>query len=140
MPAAKRKMSDQHKQALAEGRRLGQAVREYVDALEEYKPKRGRRRTPESIRKRLDAISGRIDDARGLEKVQLVQERMDLEKELDRLENKPDISAAEDRFVKAAKEYSQRKGITYAAWREAGVPADVLRRAGITRGFDPDGS
>ena len=30
-------------------------------------------------------------------------------------------------------DYSRRKGITYAAWREAGIDPAVLRRAGIRR-------
>ena len=33
-----------------------------------------------------------------------------------------------------AKSYSERKGLTYAAWREAAVDARVLKQAGITRG------
>ena len=37
------------------------------------------------------------------------------------------------RFVDAAAEYSERKGITYSAWRELGVPAAVLKRAGVKR-------
>ncbi len=45
-----------------------------------------------------------------------------------------DLVALEEGFVKAAKNYSERKGITYAAWREAGIDASVLRRAGIRRG------
>ena len=40
----------------------------------------------------------------------------------------------EDEFVDAASGYSQRKGISYTAWRELGVPASVLKRAGIGRG------
>jgi hypothetical protein len=32
-----------------------------------------------------------------------------------------------------AAEYGQRKGISYAAWRELGVSPAVLKRAGITR-------
>jgi hypothetical protein len=35
--------------------------------------------------------------------------------------------------VKAASAYSARKGISYAAWRELGVEAAVLKRAGISR-------
>ena len=46
----------------------------------------------------------------------------------------PDLTALEKDFVKSAKSYSQRKGITYGAWREFGVPAEVLRKAGISRG------
>jgi hypothetical protein len=38
----------------------------------------------------------------------------------------------EDAFVQHVGEYSARKGITRAEWLEAGVPGDVLDRAGIT--------
>lgn len=134
MPTAKKKMSDAHKKALAEGRKLGQSVREYLEALDENRPKRGRRRTPDSIQKRLDAIGERLKAARPLERVQLAQERIDLRAELEKLGAKVDLSKLEERFVKAAKDYAERKGISYAAWREAGVPAEVLKRAGISRG------
>jgi hypothetical protein len=36
--------------------------------------------------------------------------------------------------VGAAKAYSERRGISYAAWRELGVEAAVLKKAGIGRG------
>ncbi len=48
-----RTMSDEHKAALAEGREQGGVVRRYLEALESHRPKRGRKRTPESIAKRL---------------------------------------------------------------------------------------
>lgn len=47
--------------------------------------------------------------------------------------NGVDLSELEDDFVGAAADYGSRRGLTYAAWREAGVPPAVLRRAGITR-------
>lgn len=128
-------MTEEHKAALAEGRRQGKAVRDYLEALEQHKPKRGRKRTPESIRKQLDKIDETVDDADPVKKLQLIQDRMDLENELERLENKPDLSGLEDGFVDAAKPYSERKGISYAAWRELGVEAAVLKRAGISRGM-----
>ncbi|MDZ7734518.1 MAG: hypothetical protein U5R31_16850 [Acidimicrobiia bacterium] len=37
----------------------------------------------------------------------------------------------ESDFVKAAAEYGESKGIDYRTWREAGVPAGVLKKAGI---------
>src|ERR1700730_18462311 len=49
-------MSDDHKAALAVGRTEGRVVRRYLDALEANKPKRGRKRTPDSIQRRLKAI------------------------------------------------------------------------------------
>jgi hypothetical protein len=127
-------MSDSHKAALAEGREQGRAVRRYLEALEAHKPKRGRKRTPESVQKRLAAIDDSLANADPLSRVLLVQERMNLENELAAGDNAVDLAALEEDFVAAAGPYGQRKGITYAAWREAGVDAGVLRRAGIRRG------
>jgi uncharacterized protein YicC (UPF0701 family) len=133
--AARRKstMTTAHKRALAEGRELGRAVRKYLDALDQNRPRRGRKRTTESIKRRLDAISKQLADASPLQRLQLVQERMDLKSELDQLGAKVDLSSLERDFAKVARDYSERKGISYAAWRELGVPADVLKRAGIGR-------
>ena len=49
-------MSDEHKAALAEGRNQGRSVRRYLEALDAHRPKRGRKRTPESVQKRLVRI------------------------------------------------------------------------------------
>lgn len=127
-------MSSEHKQALAVGRDQGRAVRQYLEALEAHRPKRGRKRTPESIQKRLDDIEARLDSADPLSRLQLRQERMNLQNELATKSEGTDLGEFEDRFVEVAQEYGERKGITYLAWREAGVDAAVLKRAGIRRG------
>src|SRR5918994_5836283 len=78
MPQSTRKrtpMSDEHKAALAEGRDQGRAVRRYLEALEANKPRRGRKRSPESVKKRLAAIESDIATADPLRRVHLVQER-----------------------------------------------------------------
>jgi hypothetical protein len=129
-------MSDSHKAALAEGRDQGRAVRRYLEALEAHKPKRGRKRTPESVQKRLEAINAKLADADALTRLHLVQERMNLETELASTGNGVDIQALEDEFVAAAAPYGARKGITYAAWRQLGVDPGVLRRAGVKRGAE----
>jgi hypothetical protein len=136
MPPARKKttMTAAHKRALAEGRELGRVVRRYLDALDQSRPRRGRKRTSQSIKRRLDAIEEQLDSASPLQRLQLVQERLDLTAELDALDAKVDLSALERDFAKVAKDYSQRKGISYAAWRELGVPPDVLKKAGIGRG------
>ena len=126
-------MSDQHKEALAIGRDQGRAVRRYLEALDAHKPKRGRKRTADSIQRRLDAIEDRLTMADPLTRVNLLQERMDLHAELATKEAVIDLTALEEDFVAAAGGYSDRKGISYAAWREAGVDAAVLKRAGIRR-------
>ena len=129
-------MSDSHKAALAEGRDQGRAVRRYLEALEAHKPKRGRKRTPESVQKRLAAIEEKLADADALTRLHLVQEKMNLENELATSDTTVDIQALEDEFVAAAAPYGARKGITYAAWRQLGVDPGVLRRAGVRRGAE----
>jgi hypothetical protein len=64
----------------------------------------------------------------------LAQERLDLEAELAALNGTQDASGFEAGFLKVAKRYSEHKGISYTAWREAGVTPEVLKRAGINRG------
>jgi len=129
----KSQMSDDHKAALAVGRTEGRIVRRYLDALEANKPKRGRKRTPESIQKRLKAIDGDLADTDKLNELKLVQERMNLEIELAALGARQDLAGLEAEFTKVAKAYSARQGISYAAWRAVGVPAAVLKKAGVTR-------
>jgi hypothetical protein len=137
MPATKKRtkspMSSEHKEALALGREQGRAVRRYLEALELHKPKRGRKRTPESVKKQLAVIEAKLPTVDPLTRVQLIQQRMDLRQELEAKQQTVDLGALESDFVKAAKGYGQRKGISYAAWREAGVDAAVLKKAGISR-------
>jgi len=131
--AKKSSMSAEHKSALAQGRRQGAAVRNYLEALEKYKPKRGRKRTAESITNRLGAIEQQLPTASGVDRLQLIQQRIDLTKELSTMDAKVDLSRLEAEFIATAKDYGERKGISYAAWREQGVAPEVLRRAGISR-------
>jgi uncharacterized protein YicC (UPF0701 family) len=126
-------MSAEHKAALAAGRQQGITVRKYLEALEAHKPKRGRKRTTESIEKQLKSIEAKLADADALTRLSLVQQRMDLVGELGSLQAGVDLSGLEADFVSVAKEYSQRKGISYAAWREVGVEPAVLKKAGVTR-------
>src|SRR5215472_520343 len=112
---AKPTMSAQHKQALAVGREESRAVRRYLEALEAHKPKRGRKRTSEGIEARLRQIEERLADADPLTRVHLVQERINLQNELASKEEAVDLGALEEDFVKSAKGYGERKGITYAA-------------------------
>jgi hypothetical protein len=130
----KNPLSDQHKAAMAAGRIEGRVVREYLDALRSNKPKRGRKRTPDSIKARLAAIETELAVADPLDELRLVQERRNLSDELGSMGSGVDMSALEAEFVKIAKSYSERQGIAYATWRDVGVEASVLKAAGITRG------
>lgn len=126
-------MSKDHKEALAIGRAEGRSVRAYLEALEMNKPKRGRKRTKESISARLERIEEELETADPLRRLQLAQERIDLTNEMANMDQGTDIADLEEEFTRVAKGYAQRKGITYAAFRQIGVPAAVLKKAGISR-------
>lgn len=126
-------MTSEHKEALAIGRTESKVVRDYLDVLRANKPKRGRKRTADSIKARLAAIESELDDCDPLSEVKLVQERMDLQTELENMGGGVDVGALESDFVKVAKNYSARQGISYAAWRAVGIEPAVLQKAGINR-------
>jgi uncharacterized protein YicC (UPF0701 family) len=129
-----KEMTPEHKAAMEQGRAEGRAVRDYLEALRSTKPKRGRKRTEESIRARLTEIEQELADASAIVELQLVQERRDLTAELESMDSAVDVSALEDAFVAVARSYGERKGISYASWRDVGVSAATLKRAGIGRG------
>jgi len=79
-------------------------------------------------------VQGKIDaEPNPAKRVDLIQRRLDLEERLVGMAEDVDLDSLEKEFVDAAADYSERKGITYTAWREAGVPANVLKEAGIRR-------
>jgi hypothetical protein len=126
-------MTDEHKAALAEGRAQGRAVRAYLAAVEQDR-KPGRKVDPAAIEARIADVQSRIDsEPDPAKRVDLIQKRLDLESKLVELGDQVDLAALEEDFVVTAAPYSERKGITYTAWREAGVPAAVLKRAGVKR-------
>ena len=94
-----REMSDEHKAALATGRAQSRAVKAYLEALKTNKPKRGRKRTTESITKRLEVIADELNSADALQEVLLLQEQTDLQTELESFDQQIDMSALERDFV-----------------------------------------
>src|ERR1700748_3159983 len=108
MPAKAKKapMSAAHKQALAEGREQTRVVREYLDALEAHKPKRGRKRTADSVKKNLADVNQSLKTAVGSGRLELIQRRRDLEVELASMQaGGTDVTALEKAFVKVGKSY-----------------------------------
>jgi len=130
-------MSAAHKEALARGRDEGRAVRLYLEAIEEHRPRPGRRRTPDTVARRLAVVNEKLSGADALARLHLLQERADLEAELARTAAGDNLAELEAKFVKVARSYGERKAIGYSAWRAAGVDAEVLERAGIGRGRGP---
>lgn len=129
-------MSDEHKAAIAAGRVEAGAVSNYLDALESNKPKPGRRVSPEKLQERRANIDAQLaaGDIKPIKRLELMQAIRDIDDQLGALQAEPDTTAVEAGFVAHAAAYGTRKGIAYTTWREFGVPADVLNKAGITRG------
>ncbi len=125
-------MSDEHRAALKRGRQEAAAIKRYLEAVAKRKP--GRPVTAESLNKRLAKLEEQLaNEENPLKAIELEQRRLDAAFALDNLQDAPDVDALEKDFVKYAKSYSERKGISYAAWRAGGVPAATLKKAGITR-------
>ena len=111
-------------------------MRDNLDALEANKPKRGRRVSPETLAARRAAIDSQLaaGDVKPIKRLEVLQDRRDIDAQLAALAEEPEMNAAEAGFITHAASNGRRKGIQYATWREAGMPADLLARSGITRG------
>ncbi len=131
-------MSTGHKAALAVGAREC-TVRHYLEALETSQAQAG----PQAHARRPStrgsaAIESQLAAADPLTRLHLVQEQMDLLDERSRVDQVKDLSALEKDFIKAAKAYGERKGITYAAWRAAGVSAGRAAEGRDLAGLGPE--
>lgn len=129
-----RAMSDEHKAELDKGRRAGAAVRSYLHyAAQVHEPKRrGRPGKPADVV--LAEVELALAEATDpVERLKLIARKREAK---DRLLNETtagDLAALERGFVDYAAWFSVKHGIVYADWRELGVSADLLKRAGISR-------
>ncbi len=126
-----REVTPEHKAAMIQGRTETRTVRQYLEALGGTRQAGGRRRSKEALEKKLSAVEQEIGSSDAVTRLQLVQERIDLQKAIEAAEQSVDIEELENAFVQIAASYSERKGISYQAWREVGVEVRVLRDAGI---------
>jgi hypothetical protein len=124
-------MSQAHKDALAKGREASRHVRAYLEALEQHRPRRGRQRTAEAIRRQLAQVDAELEGAAPMRRLELIAKRMQLESELQAKSGKVDLDALRRNFIKHAPQYARSKGIPARAFREAGVPPADLREAGL---------
>ena len=133
---APKTLSNAQKAAMAEGRREARIVETYLNSLERKRVHRGRKSAGE-ISAELTRIEEELDRASAIEKLALLQEREDLQREA--LEVAPEDDAElEAQFIAIARTYGERKGISYSTWREIGVPKEVLKSAGVPRTRRPN--
>jgi hypothetical protein len=123
-------MTQEHKEALARGRKEARAIKAYLKTVDTHKL--GRPVSRETLEKRLEKTNRRIGDSDDpLKTVDLIQAQLDIESALASMKDVESIERLEAKFVKYAASYSERKGVSYTAWRQFGVPAAVLRNAGV---------
>jgi hypothetical protein len=105
------------------------AVAAYLTALRAPKvPARSR----DALRKRRAQIEQWIAEERSpIREVELIQQRLDVDAQLAKMDQTARLPELEEAFVKVAASWPKRTGVSAAALREVGVPASVLRRAGL---------
>ena len=126
-----REVTPEHKAAMIQGRTEARAVRQYLEALEGVRKSSGRRRSKDTLQNKLASVEQDLESASPVERLHLFQERIDLQNAIEAAEQNVDIDELERAFVEIAASYSERRGISRQAWREAGVPPKVLQAAGI---------
>jgi hypothetical protein len=99
-------------------------VREYLDALRSNKPKRGRKRTPDSITARLAKIDEEIAVADPLDELRLIQERRNLSEELETMSAGID----NDHSASEHSQFSCDQGRQVLPWARGGgvAPSKVI--------------
>lgn len=115
---------------------MSATVNRYLEAVTTPK-RRGRPVSEAILQQRLVAARTRFKTSVGVDKLLAAQEKRDIRARLTRVETaEVDVKSLEAAFVKIAKKFSKNRGVSYGAWRAAGVAADVLKKSGIrpTRG------
>lgn len=119
--------SPEWKANMAFGRDAARAIDAYLEALDAP-----RRRIPSE--KKLANLKTAMESAKGVKRILARQQLTDAEIALVAASGGgASLTEAEKGFIEFAKRWSEAKGITYGTWREAGVPARVLKAAGITQ-------
>jgi hypothetical protein len=113
---------------------MSATVNRYLDAVTTTN-RRGRKLSESTLEQRLAGAQARFKSEVGVKRLLAAQEIRDLRARLKDMAagTAIDIGSLEAAFVKVAKRFSEKRGVTYAAWRDAGVPAPVLKKAGIRR-------
>src|SRR4051794_3123851 len=93
-------MSDEHKSALAQGRKESHAVKRYLEALAATKPSRGRKALP--AKERLAAVEAQLADptVSPIDRLQLRQQKVDLTAVLAAESAVTDMKEVEAEFIK----------------------------------------
>ena len=103
---------------------------------------RARNSNPETLQKQITKLKAQIQQTPDLlKRLTLEQTKLEKEQKLAQITTEKSAASSVDAsgltqieldFIEHAQQYSERKGISYKAWRTMKVPRGVLAKAGIT--------
>ena len=128
--------STRTKDDAAQRRRETSIVKRYLAHVERQQQGVGGR-TSEEIQVDIDQVELALDSATDINRLDLLQQRENLNRELLGAVPQND-DQLEEQFITVAKSYAERKDISYTTWREFGVPKQTLERANIARTRRPN--
>ncbi len=104
------------------------AVEAYLAALRT--PKVPARSRANLERRRAQIEQWLSEESSPIREVELIQQRLDIDAQLARLDQAARLPELKEAFVKVAASWAKGSGISAAALREVGVPAQGLAKAG----------
>jgi hypothetical protein len=105
------------------------AVAAYLTALRAPKVPANSRANLEKRRVQIEQWIA--DEPSPIREVELRQQRLDIDAQLAQIDQAARLPELEEAFVKVAASWAKRSRISAAALREVGVPARVLKQAGL---------
>ena len=115
-------LTDEHRAAMSLGSIQANAVRTYLTSIQSAEPVR---RPTKSAAELQELLANSTDPMERLRLRPQLREALEMESKTS--------SSLTAKFIEHAAAFGARFGITYADWREEGVPASVLKKAGIGR-------
>lgn len=129
----KRPMTAEHRAALSQGKINNSAIRSYLTALE------GTSESPsgdlEKLKERMKTLEGALANGTDpLQKVRYAQDLINIRRKVTAIQSVADLQENEEKVIPLLLPYSEKAGVTRAAWKLLKVPDRVLDAAGFPPG------
>jgi hypothetical protein len=124
-------MTDRDYDQTVERRLQAQAITAYLEALRAQKPTVSREVVLKRIEKAEKALIEAEEKGLWLRAMDAMERLAQHQRTLAELDTIGSIEHLEQRFIEVAKDYGDRKELSYETWRYMNVPPKVLKAAGI---------
>lgn len=112
-------------------------VKRYLQSVRDSEG--ARRLNPDVLQKRLARVEAHLAASPSNPTVELalLERRRKLQRDIATTSAADTSAELTNDFIAVAERFGRRHGIVWAVWRQVGVPAGVLRSAGISRASTP---